>query len=991
MNIDKNQLKNPSVDYRGKPFWAWNGEIEKDQIDFQVKCLKQMGFGGAFIHSRTGLLTEYMSDEWINKVKYAAEKLAENGLQAYLYDEDRWPSGTCGGYVTEVKEYRAKYMTYAEICKNDFCKYEQPENFIGLFAVKLKDGAAESYRKIGGLTQVERGERAFVFYYDYMSPDSFYNGYTYADTMNKDATERFLELTHEKYYKAFGSLFGNVIKGIFTDEPHRNPYLNGFGRKEPNAAREIPYTYKLFDEFEKRVGYKIQEDLPLLWFGDAKNEFCKQAYDLIEVEQQLFLENFAAPYRDWCRNHGILVTGHVLHEDNLAAQVTMCGSVMRYYEYMDIPGMDNLCEDNFAVNVPSLVKSVAKQLGKKFVLDELYAATGWKMTFADYKRTGNWQSFGGINVRCPHLSWYTMKGQAKRDYPASILHQSAWYKDFWVLEDYFSRLQYLLTEGEECESVAIINPVESLWGLTNERTYVNCFGSNDKTVCRLEREYYELFRYLRLNGAGADYIDEGLLSVHGANENGLLCVGKKKYDTVILNGNLNLRNSTLNFLKSFLKSGGKLILAGDMPKYLNGVKHDFSKDLSGAINMGFDPQKVLSFIKPKDFSVSGENIIAEVRKFEKSKVYFFLNRAEGDNRAEITIESDCNLFEIDLYSGQIKAFNYERKNGKAVINKTFARDQTLVILCSDEITFKEYEREIEKNELFVAEEVAFPKEFNFELSEPNLFPLDYAEMFINGEYFDSGDVLSLDEKLRDKFSLEKRCGEMIQPWFKKKYYPAPQKVCRITLKFEFYLNESFISCGKNLSLMTEDQNAGIYLNGEKISLKKVAATPIDSCYKLVELPLNVLKSGKNQLCIEFDFKDDYDIEQSFLSGDFAVLNDENQTLSVLPDKIVSGDLCLQGLKYYGGRIMLSAFIESGDYRLIARDLKAAVCYINDKAMAFLPYKTDFNVKDGKIKIELILTRQNSFGTEWKNGTRTGIIPVGLYDDVKLYKLKQKKD
>ena len=117
----------------------------------------------------------------------------------------------------------------------------------------------------------------------------------------------------------------------------------------------------------------------------------------------MFLENFAVPYRNWCRAHGILVTGHVLHEDNLAAQTTMCGSVMRYYEYMDMPGMDNLCEDNFAVNVPSLVKSVAKQLGKKFVLDELYAATGWKMTFADYKRTGEWQSFGGINLRCPLL------------------------------------------------------------------------------------------------------------------------------------------------------------------------------------------------------------------------------------------------------------------------------------------------------------------------------------------------------------------------------------------------------------------------------------------------------------------------------------------------------------------------------------------------------------------------------------------------------------
>ena len=90
-------------------------------------------------------------------------------------------------------------------------------------------------------------------------------------------------------------MFGSVIKGIITDEPHRNPYLNGFGRKEKNAEKEIPYTYALFEEFEKRKGYKIEERLPLLWFGSAKSEFCKEAYDLIEVEQELFVENFAIP------------------------------------------------------------------------------------------------------------------------------------------------------------------------------------------------------------------------------------------------------------------------------------------------------------------------------------------------------------------------------------------------------------------------------------------------------------------------------------------------------------------------------------------------------------------------------------------------------------------------------------------------------------------------------------------------------------------------
>ena len=46
--IDFELLKNPAVEYRGKPFWTWNGKIEKSEVERQVKALKKMGFGGAF-------------------------------------------------------------------------------------------------------------------------------------------------------------------------------------------------------------------------------------------------------------------------------------------------------------------------------------------------------------------------------------------------------------------------------------------------------------------------------------------------------------------------------------------------------------------------------------------------------------------------------------------------------------------------------------------------------------------------------------------------------------------------------------------------------------------------------------------------------------------------------------------------------------------------------------------------------------------------------
>ncbi len=996
MKIDYELLKNPTSELRGKPFWAWNGEIEEKEIDFQIECLKKMGFGGAFIHSRTGLKTEYMGEKWLKLVRHAAEKLAEHRLEAYLYDEDRWPSGTCGGYVTETKEFRAKYMTYFEVeCGENpesngnngkFEKpenngnFEKPENFLGLFAVEFCGEAAKNYRKIAAPDEKKENERVFVFYFDYMQPDSFYNGYTYADTMNRAATERFIELTHEKYFEAFGELFGTVIKGIFTDEPHRNPFLNGFSRNEKNAEREIPYTYKLFVEFEKRKGYKIEERLPLLWFGDAENDFCKETYDLIEVEQELFLENFAVPYHDWCRAHGLLVTGHVLHEDNLAAQTTMCGSVMRYYEYMDYPGMDNLCEDNFAVNVPSLVNSVAKQLGKKFVLDELYAATGWKMTLADYKRTGNWQSFGGISLRCPHLSWYTMKGQAKRDYPASILHQSAWYPEHKYLEDYFSRLQYLLTFGEERTDVAIINPVESLWGLTNERSYVNYFGTTSPLISRLEREYYGLFKFLRLNGGAADYIDEGIFAKYGKAENGRLVVGKKRYDKIILNGNYNLRSTTLSALSEFVRGGGTLILAGELPRYLDGIRHDFSEDLKGAVNTGFNPEKVLKLIKSDEVTVSAENIISETRIFDDGKMYFFLNKSDsaktdnavsGGNRANIIIKNASDPVGINLYTSEKFFVPFTRRGDEIIIERNFENDGALVLLCNGEKI---------KEKKIIEEPTDFPEEFDYKLEEPNVLPLDFADCYLDGEFFARGDVLDIDRKIREKFGLEQRHGEMVQPWFKDKFYPAPANLCKIVLKYSFAAAEPL----RGVSFMTEDENAEIKVNGNLLDGKTWRGTKTDSCFRLIPIADEFLKVGKNEITVAFGFNERYDIEGAFLCGNFGVYgNGENEALKNLPKKLNPGDFTVQGLKYYGGRISLRSPLKNGVYRLIAEDLPCAACIVNDVPAVFPPINAEFEVTNGELLITLAFTRQNTFGTEFKNGVRSGLIPQGLSEKTSL--------
>ncbi|UKI32215.1 MAG: FAD-dependent oxidoreductase [Lentisphaeria bacterium] len=59
----------PLHSLRPMPFWAWNGELTLERLRLQIRQMKEMGFGGFFMHSRFGLKTEYLGERWFACVK----------------------------------------------------------------------------------------------------------------------------------------------------------------------------------------------------------------------------------------------------------------------------------------------------------------------------------------------------------------------------------------------------------------------------------------------------------------------------------------------------------------------------------------------------------------------------------------------------------------------------------------------------------------------------------------------------------------------------------------------------------------------------------------------------------------------------------------------------------------------------------------------------------------------------------------------------------
>lgn len=98
-------FRNPGSEYRGAPFWAWNCELDKEDLVWQIEQLKEMGFGGFHMHSRCGMATKYLSEDFFALIVACVSKAEQERMYAYLYDEDRWPSGAAGGIVTSQKKY----------------------------------------------------------------------------------------------------------------------------------------------------------------------------------------------------------------------------------------------------------------------------------------------------------------------------------------------------------------------------------------------------------------------------------------------------------------------------------------------------------------------------------------------------------------------------------------------------------------------------------------------------------------------------------------------------------------------------------------------------------------------------------------------------------------------------------------------------------------------------------------------------------------------
>ncbi|NIA21386.1 MAG: hypothetical protein GWP05_05330 [Anaerolineaceae bacterium] len=915
------EFADPPSEYRGATFWAWNGKLDPEELRRQIRIMQRMGLGGFFMHSRVGLDTAYLGDQWMKCVAACIDEADKLDLRAWLYDEDRWPSGAAGGLVTRNPKYRQKRVLIGRYDKASDFKWSA--DVLVAYTAFIRGKLAFEVRRLARGKKPARladGQSIIAFRAETAKGQSWYNGYTYLDTMSHEAVREFIKVTHEAYRKKFGDKFGRRVPGIFTDEPHHHGYGRGvFG----DAESCLPWTDKLPSVFKKRYGYDILDRLVELYYDRGDGKPATARYHYHDCTTHLFVDAFARQIGQWCERNNLLHTGHVLLEGTLASQTMMVGSCMRFYEHMQAPGMDLLTEHSREYDTAKQVSSAARQFGRRWRLTETYGCTGWDFNFAGHKALGDWQAALGINLRCQHLSWYTMAGQAKRDYPAGIFHQSPWWEQYARVEDYFGRVNVAMSRGREVRDLLVVHPVESMWLLFG--------GANESRQKSLQKSFWRLRDSLLEANLDFDYGDEEILARHsrvpGKAGQPLLRVGQAEYRAVVVPPMLTIRRTTLDLLRKFRRAGGTVVFAGPAPQLVDAEIS--SEAVSLAAECARAPSRgapLVAALEPVARRVSitdseGRQIgpaLYCLREDREAWYLFVCNtghdhfgrreddppvrdrklsfpevliRVTGDGRGQ-PLEVDCDSGRTFTADGRPTGEGWEIRTSLCALGSR-------LFVLGKRAAGKKYPKRKKLKE--VRSRTLGAKRWDIVLSEPNVLVLDRPQYRIGGgRRRKAEDILFVDRAVREALGIARRGGHMTQPWAQHK--PARPK--RIAVGLEYVFDVKALPSGALHLAIEQPQTFTIQLNGQPVSTDAECGWWVDRSLRQVPLDPAALRIGENRLALVCDYDELHPgLEIVYLLGNFGVkASGPEVTMTAAPASLKIGDWTRQGLAFYSGSV-----------------------------------------------------------------------------------------
>ena len=874
-------FKNPPKEYRPAPFWAWNDELDPKELAWQVAEMAQQGYGGYFMHSRVGLATRYLGPDWMRCVAACIAAGKRHDMQSWLYDEDKWPSGSAGGLVTRDHPERA-----AKFLAED----RRPRDGIEYLAAFDWDELRRRYRRLAS------GERATHAYLGYRmdrgtnlegaNPEQgTNNGQPYPDLLDPDVVETFLRITYDAYAKRFRRDFGEFVPGIFTDEPHI--WRHG-------AA---PWTKRLPVAFRELCGYDLLDRLPDLHHDTSTA--MRTRHDFWRTVARLFRESFSRRLYERCERFGLALTGHYLGETPLQSQARTAGAVMPLYALEHMPGIDHLCRRNGVTIHMKQVASVAAQTGRRRVMCEMFGCSGHSMTFEDQKWLLDLHFSNGINFVNPHLTLYSMKGDNKRDYPPTFSYHQPYWKDLGATNGYAARCCVALSAGEPYADLLVLHPCSSVWCYMKSRR-----DETSSAADALDAQLTRLTGHLGAIQRDYHFADETILQECAAVLGATLRVGRMIYRGVIVPPSLTWRAGTVDLLRRFR---GPILFVGKLPTRVDAEKSDVWKSVLARKNVRHVPlgkqtlERALKAALPPDVVIDaadGERSSLRIhqRRVGRTRVLFIANlHRKRAVSGRMTLAGKGTAVELDPVTGE-----------ERLLESRVAQGRTALALDLPPVGSRIIELHPGRHRSAPATRVREVRRtlvhgpFAFECTHPNVVTLDYARLRVGRARFSARlPVYRVRNRVREHFGVPATLD--VQPWVLADTGFHVNRRGDVSLRYAFHMTD--VPSAVALAMECPGRWR-IRVNGLPVRLSGNDWF-VDKQFGRMDITRHVRRE-ENVIEVTARYDWDLPIENAYLLGAFGVrMTGRGERLTIVKERktLRAGDWGTQGLPFYSGNVV----------------------------------------------------------------------------------------
>lgn len=438
----------PPAETKSRPLWFWNGPLDRARTTEIMEQSVASGYHGFGILPTKEMKVPFMSQEFLAQYQHAVETAARLGQKMCLYDEFWFPSGSAGGLLRQRHpEALSKRLDLVETNLTGPAPVVLDVPRGTLMAAVAMNPTTFDRLDLGGRIaegrlswQAPAGPwRVMVFV---CVPDGAGG---LVDYLEPESVRAFIGLTYEQYYRAFPEHFGRTIDSAFYDEPTFH-WIQG-GRA---------WTPAFNQRFQQRHGRSPAMLYPALWY-EIGPETAAARNLLFGFRAELFATGFVQTVADWCRAHGLELTGHVDQEE-IVNPTGLCGDLIKAFEHQPVPGLDQVFAYDRGAPMYKLVSSAAVNYGRRRVMSECYGAM--KLPVANLYREAMDQFAKGVNMMVPHAVWYRTNGII---FPPELSWRTEPYASALpAYNDYIGRLQLILQQGRPVADLAMLYPIAGL-------------------------------------------------------------------------------------------------------------------------------------------------------------------------------------------------------------------------------------------------------------------------------------------------------------------------------------------------------------------------------------------------------------------------------------------------------------------------------------------------------------------------------------------------